>query len=341
MNFYKNSNLTINNFYIKIIGSILISIVYATLLSILPNYIFRDRDEYIVYAIYSNDILKNYSFESVFFNEPLFLIYNSILSNFFPAQLVPKVGVFFITFTLSYFILIYAKSFLKILLGFFLLFFVSYTFHLQLVVLRQGIATAIFMWFVHFFWGQKKFYPLCFTLPFFHASFFIIIPVLLYDNFLSRYFKNIKTKIVIISISMIALSLILLKVAADLGVRQATEDHLLNNENSGGGFILFAFIFIFLFFRGLNNVYNDKYGRISILGLIIYLMFYFSIPISGRIIATFLPFMYVYIISSKNYKILFASIAFLIINMYLFYSSVTGGSLTLEGVRYLDNILKF
>lgn len=343
MNLYQDSSTSSNNFYIKKIGSILISVIYAALLSSFPNFIFRDREEYFVYAVYSVDILKEYSYSlsSYLFNEPLFLYYNSFLAYFFPFDIVPRVGVFFIAFTLSYFILRHASSFLKVLLGFFLLFFVSYTFHLQLVVIRQGIATAIFMWLVYFFWGQKKFYPFCFLLPFIHSSFFIIISVILYDKFLSYHIKNIKIRIVFISITMFFVSFILLQIAADLGVRQASGDYLLNNENSGGGFILFAFIFVFMFFRGLNNVYGDKYGKIAILGLIVYLMFYFTIPISGRIIATFLPFMYVYIVSSKNLKIIFAAIVFLVINIYIFYNSITSGSLTLEGVRYLDSILIF
>lgn len=340
MNFHRNSNLS-GNRYIKKNVSILISITYATLLSSFPNFVFRDRDTYVTYAIYSVGLLEDYSSSSYLFNEPLFLYYNNILSYFFSVDVVPRVGVFFISFTLAYFILIKSSSYLKVILGFLLLFFVSYTFHLQLVVLRQGIATALLVWFVHFFWGQKKFYPLCFLLPFFHASFFIIITVLLYDKILSYYIESVKTKVIVISASLLVSSFMLLKIAAELGVRQATENHLLNNENSGGGFILFSFIFIFLFFRGLNNVYRDKYGRIAVLGLITYLMFYFSIPVSGRIIATFLPFMYIYIVSSKNIKIIFAAVAFLIVNTYIFYGSITGGSLTLEGVRYLNSILTF
>lgn len=338
MVFQQNSNLN-SNYYIKKIGSILISMIYAALLSSFPSFIFRDRDEYVVYATYSTSLLENYDSLSYIFNEPIFLYYNKILSYVFSVNLIPKVGVFLIAFTLAYFILIYASSFLKIILGFFLIFFVSYTFHLQLVVLRQGLATIMLMWFVHLYWGQKKFYLLCFILPFFHASFFIIVPTLIYDRILSNYISSTKIKILIISISMMFLSLILLQIATDLGVRQATQDHLLNNENGGGGFILFAFIFMFLYFRGLNNVYNNKYGRISILGLIVYLAFYFTVPVSGRIIGTFLPFMYIYIVSSKNLKITTAALVFLIINILLFLSSIVDGSLTLEGVRYLNNIL--
>ena len=198
MNINQSSNFNIN-YYIRITIIVLISIAYATILSSFSNSIFRDRDNYVIYATYSADILNNYSPSSYLFNEPLFLYYNSVLSYFFPVDIVPRVGVFFISFTLAYFILIYASSFLKVILGFLLLFFVSYTFHLQLVVLRQGIATAIFIYLVHFFWGQKKFYPLCFVLAFIHSSFFIITAVLIYDKILSYYIKNVKTKIIIIS----------------------------------------------------------------------------------------------------------------------------------------------
>lgn len=337
MSISQSSNPRVN-YYIKNIVAIIISILYAVVLSSFSNDLFYDRENYIIYATYSNDILNSYSSLSYLFNEPLFLYYNSLLSNLFPFEVVPKIGVFFTAFTLMYFISKYAESFLKFILGFLLLIFVSYTFHLQLVALRQGIATAFFIWIVYFFWNKKIFYPLCLLLPFFHSSFFIISAVLLYNDVLSYKIKDVKKLIIILIISLSFFSLFLLQVASILGVRQATEDHLLTSQNSGGGFVLFLFIFLFMFFRGLNNIYRDKFGKIAILGLVVYLTFYFTIPISGRIIGTFLPFMYVYIVSSRNIKVAFASIVFLIVNIYLFHSSVTNNSLTLEGVRYFNKI---
>lgn len=340
MSFVEKSNLD-SNYYVKVFLSVSISLIYALLLTILPNYLFRDREEYIVYATYSSSILESSNSLTLLFNEPLFLFYNKMLSYIFPSNLIPKVSVFFISFTLMYFIVIKANSFLRFLLGFFLVFFVQYTFHLQLVVLRQGIATALLMWFVYFFWGQKKFYPSCFLLPFFHSSFFIIVFVLLYDNFLSYFIKGVKKRLVLIAITTSILSFILLEFARILGVRQASQSHLMQNDNGGGGFILFSFILLILFFRGMNNVYKDKFGRMAILGIIVYLAFYYTVPVSGRIISSFLPFLYIYIVASKNWKIIILANIFLIVNLCLFYSSIVDASLTLEGARYLNYFFSF
>lgn len=340
MNSIKKPNLY-SNYYLKVYLSSLLSIVYAFLLSSIPNYLFRDREEYVVYAIYSTNLLEEYDSLSYIFNEPLFLYYNKILSYIFSVDFIPKVGVFFISFTLMYFILIYSTSMFKVLLGSLLIFFVSYTFHLQLVVLRQGIATAFFMWFVYFFWDQRKFYPLCFLLPFFHSSFFIIIFLLIYNDLLSYFIEGVKKRLFLITLTLSTSSFILLEFAQNLGLRQASQSHLLENNNSGGGLLLFSFALLILFFRGLNNVYQDKYGRIAVLGIIVYISFYYTVPVSGRIISTFLPFMYVYIVSSKNWKIIILANIFLIVHLFLFRSSISGGSLTLEGVRYLNNIFLF
>lgn len=328
--------------YSKALISFLLAVSYSYFLSSFPNELFRDRDNYIIYAILSNELGEKYSTLSYFFNEPLFLYYNEVLSNFFLPDVVPKVGVFFVSFTLAYFILKYASDFFVVLLGFLLLFFVSYTFHLQLVVLRQGIATALLIWFVYFFWDNKKvFYFLCFLLPFLHVSFFIVSSLLLYDYILSRLIRDVKLRILLITVTVFLASFMMLGVASSLGVRQAGEEHLEVNENGGGGFVLFSFILIFLFFRGLNNVYRDKYGRIAILGLIAYLAFYFTLPISGRLIGTFLPFFYIYVVSCNNLKVVFSAFIFLILSMFLYYGSLVNGSLTLKGVRYLNSILGF
>jgi len=325
--------------YVKISISIFFACIYAYFLSSLSNDIFRDRGNYIVYARNFDSIGRGNSLISSLVNEPIFLFYNELLSYIFVQETVPKVGVFIIAFTLSYFIFKYSKNILLAIFGLLLLFFVSYTFHLQLVVLRQGIATALLIWIVYLFWGKRIFYPLTFLLSFFHVSFFIVFFVLFYDYILSKYITNIKLRLFLITITTFLGSFFLLRIALGLGVRQAESSHLQINENSGGGFILFSFLLIFLFFRGFNNVYSDRYGRVATLGLIAYLALYFTIPVSGRLIGTFLPFFYIYIVSCRSSKVIFAAVIFLIVNIYLYYGSITGGSLTLEGVRYLDNIL--
>jgi hypothetical protein len=130
----------------------------------------------------------------------------------------------------------------------------------------------------------------------------------------------------------------MLKIAGALGVRQASAEHLLNNNAGGGGFILFSFLSVFMFLRGVNNMYSDSYGRIALLGCVTYLAFYFTLPVSGRLIASFLPFYYIYYVSSGNKKTFFAGLVFLIVNIVLFYGAITNGSLTIVGANYVQSL---
>jgi hypothetical protein len=327
--------------FYSILFYIIISIFYGLLLSSWPNDFFKDRENYRRYAE-SFELLSN-KYDSVvyFFNEPLFLFYNNFLSHFFAPEQVPQVSVFIIAATLAFFILKYARSYPMIFVGFGFLFFISYTFHLQLVVLRQGLATAFLLWFVCFFYEKKPFYPLCFLLSFFHISFLIVFFILFYEKVLSTRIKNLNLRMIFYFISLLIISFFMLKVASSLGIRQAEGEHLLNSSNGGGGFLLFGFVLLFFYLRGFGNVYKSAYGKIALLGVLAYLAFYFTIPISGRLISTYLPFFYIYVISCSSLKVYFAACIFFLVNLFLFTSSIAGGSLTTIGVNNLNYIFPF
>lgn len=325
--------------HIRLISIVIISLLYAYFLSSLPNEYFRDRTSYIRYALYSHEILQQYDGYTYLVNEPLFLLFNFIFSGISNFELVPKIYVFFISFTIFYLIVRNSNNIVSGLLACLLLFFIPFTFHLQLVVLRQGIATALLLWSTHFFWENKKvFYTICFLLSFFHISFIIIFLILITDYILSLYIKNIKIKLLANSLILFVSSSVMLGLAKSLGVRQAQSDHLLQNNNGFGGFVLFLFLFIFLYFRGLNNTYNDRYGRISLIGILAYLSFYYTIPVSGRLISSILPFALIYLASSNNLKIIFSFFILLLVSFIIFVSSISGGSLTFEGVSYLNSL---
>lgn len=324
----------------KVFISLVVSFFYALVLAIIPNDFFRDRYNYSLYADRLSEIQQRFSIETFFFNEPLFYYINKFLYVFFSAELIPKLFVFFIAFSISYLLIIYSRNIFNAVLGLLLLFFVSYTFHLQLVVLRQGVATALLLWFVYYYWDNKKvFYPICFLLSLIHVSFFIVFFIIFIDYFLSCYFKNIKFRIVLIALMLLASSFSMVQLAASLGVRQVqSEGYLSTTEGGGGGFILFSFVLVFILLRGPNNVYRNKFGRIAILGIVAYLSFYYTIPVSGRIIATFIPFLYIYTVSSTNWKVLLSVTVFLMVNIYLFTGSISDGSLTPVGVNFLNSL---
>lgn len=319
--------------------SSLVALLYGVILANLPNNYFKDRDNYIAYAKNVDVMLSRFDGIAFFFNEPLFGFYNKFLSNFVDPNLVPKLGVFFISATIAFFIMRYSKNWLAAVIGFILLFFVSFTFHLQLVVLRQGIATALLMWATHFFRQTWRFYFCAFLLSFFHISFIFVFFFLLLDRIVGEFFKNVKFRVFVIFCSMLLVSFTALKIASAIGVRQAASDNLINNQSGGGGFLLFTFMAAFLCIRGLNNVFRDSFGRVSFIGILTYLVFYYSIPISGRIIGTFLPFFYVYFVSEFRKKIVISATVFLIVNLFIFWGSVKSGSLTEEGIRFFGGFL--
>ncbi|MEK5765011.1 hypothetical protein VXE39_19935, partial [Acinetobacter junii] len=74
-----------------------------------------------------------------------------------------------------------------------------------------------------------------------------------------------------------------------LGVRQATEDHIVSSVNVGGGAFL-CFMMILLYFLFIYKV-DEKNKRIydfSILGLSIFIGLYFISPVAGRLMSTFI-----------------------------------------------------
>lgn len=184
-------------------------------------------------------------------------------------------GVFFIAETFSFFILRFSKNWVVAIIAMLMLFFVSYTFHAQLVVLRQGIATALLMWTVFYFKDSKWLYFIVFLLGFFHTSFFIVFLVFYFDYVLRFFLKDLMLRLIVFSMVMFLTSFFMLDIATTLGARQASGTHLLNNENNGGAFLLFFFMMVFIYLRGLSNVYNDRFGKVVVLGFMLYLVFYF------------------------------------------------------------------
>lgn len=135
-----------------------VSVLFAFLLTLLPNEYFRDRENYIVYARESLSVMEQYDGIGLFTNEPLFLWLNHVFSFVFDERSVPLVFVFFVGFTVSYFIFVRSRNALLAVLGFFALILVPQSFHMLLVVLRQAFTAALLMWIIYYFWRSKFFF---------------------------------------------------------------------------------------------------------------------------------------------------------------------------------------
>lgn len=305
-----------------------ISFFYASALSSIPSLYFRDRVNYYMYAKDFERISEQYlTFSSKLFNEPIFLYINKFFS-FIPADNLILYFVFFISFTCSFIILNYSRNVIYGFLGLCLLFFIPQTFHLQLVILRQGIAASLLLWFL--FFNNKLDYKLLLLLlllSFIHTSFFILLGMLLIDKILINQSKNIRFFSQLVYGLFIGFSYHLLGMI--FSIRQVTESHMTSVGGvSGISFIIWSTVLYYLYRYYKNS--NDTIILISIYGLIFYLSNYFISPISGRIFSTFLPFIIITLLKNMTKQRIIILILLLVSNLFIFSSTISNNSLLIK-----------
>jgi hypothetical protein len=236
-------------------------------------------------------------------------------------------------------LLFFSKNNIAFILGIISLIFISYTFHLQFVILRQGFAATLFLIFTVFFYYKRYYLTLVLFLGFIHSSFFLIWFVIFADKFLSVFISNFNYMVFILLVLIIVSSFSMLHVAQYLGLRQSVGSDLTDNSNGGGGFVLFLFLFLCLYASNFNKMILNPIGYVALIGFVIYLGFYFTVPVSGRVISTFLPFYYIYFVSNFYPKVFYPALVFVLVNIIIFYNSIVNGSLTIDGINYLNNLL--
>ncbi|MEQ4702819.1 EpsG family protein [Providencia huaxiensis] len=317
---------------------ILCSTLYSYILATLPNYIFRDRANYLVYAEKSNEILQQYNGISVISNEPLFLLINTVLNSIFPLEIIPNIIVFFISFTISYIILVRSKNILLGILGILCILSIAQMFHLQLVILRQGLATALLLWIVYFFWNKKYFLYLVFILAFIHSSMLLIVFFFLIDKITKKYISHkIEYRIIVLLFISFFTSILIIPIAELLSMRQAKEYDDISNSVGGGNFILYSLILITLITQQKKIFLDDGIYTATIIGISIYIGMYFISPLSGRLISTFTPFIICTLCYFNNLRSYLLLLIIISINSFIFYSTVINNSLTSEGILFLNN----
>ncbi|NVP02084.1 EpsG family protein [Photobacterium damselae subsp. damselae] len=304
-----------------------VSFIYASILSSIPSVYFRDRVNYYIYAKDFDRISSQYStFSSKLFNEPIFLYINNFFS-FISSDKLILYFVFFIAFTCSFMILNYSRNAMYGLLGLCLLFFIPQTFHLQLVILRQGIATSLLLWFIFFNHNKLDYKLLLFVLllSFIHTSFFILLGMLLIDKILID--KNIRFFAQLTYGIFIGFSYHLIGIV--FSIRQVTESHMESvGSVSGISFIIWSSIlyYIYRYYRATNDIII----LISIYGLIFYLSNYFISPISGRIFSTFLPFILITLLKNMTKQRVVILIFLLLSNLLIFPTTISNNSLLIK-----------
>lgn len=261
------------------IGCVLIAFVYAALLASVPMEGMMDRDNYLDMARVSPLILVRYfgrGILDVLTNEPVWLGINSLLSFFLEPDVIVRIIVFFSAFTVAYLVLKHSKQHFILLILLLLFPMVIKNF---IVHLRQGLAIAFFAigWFAS---GRKTKYFFYALSPLIHSSFFLILPLMLLREILTKLRFAIDIKAIAYVLAGIGIGFGVVLLADILGARQAETSAVMDSQISGVGFVMWTLIALLFVLQGRR--FLDK-NTFVIGALLFYLATYFLTPIAGRV----------------------------------------------------------
>lgn len=331
-----NSERTI---IIKIIFIIIVSLIYANWMASLPNSIFRDRDNYMVYASIPFKLLaRAISSGSFLFKEPLFLLLNQGLLSLHndPAKTV-HILVFFTTFCTSFYAFYRANSAFGGLVVILFLFIQVQSLGLQLVTLRQGICAGILLLLIH----KRSMHLLSLLLlcGFIHNSFFVFAAFYGMQLLLGRHFgiTSNRAKSIYIAIFGLFFFSMFSVLSSLVATKQNLETIEVGDASGGGGaFIVWLIVLFYLLAFKTNvgikekNDANRNIYNLAIIGLLIYLTGYFLTPIVGRMIGVFIPFIIMALLHNFKVRDVFFIALVFGINFYLYLSGSFEGVLTVS-----------
>ena len=238
-----------------------------------------DRSNYLIYAENSLIIVGRYLDESIltlFFNEPIWLLINIVLSSFLEPQNTLRTIIFVSSFTVSFLLLRNNLRYFWILL--IILVFPSVIKNF-IIHIRQGLAIAFFLigWFSL---SKSKKYFFFILSPFVHASFFIVIVIYFISSILQKMKFTFDVRLFIYLIIGLFVSLGLGFISSLLGMRQANEYEFTAPSSSGLGFLFWLGILIIYISNGKDFLRKNSF----ILGMIVfYLTTYFFVEVTARI----------------------------------------------------------
>ncbi|WP_439888866.1 hypothetical protein ACSX1C_07205 [Pseudomonas sp. MBLB4123] len=253
------------------------SIVYAAVLSGLQVDAFVDRDNYLVYAEYSSDILERYVGEgalSVIFNEPVWLFINIFLSFFFFPDVVLRVIIFFSSFFTCIYILRFKVEYFFVLLVFLLL---PQILKNNIIHLRQGLAITFFLmgWFSSRSGLRWTFMGLSSLI---HASFLFLVLLFFLNQLFTIFRYSTGLRVLLISLLSVTIGGAGMWLARVLGARQGEGAQYFSV--SGLGFIFWLAVAVLFFSQGRQFLRANAFA-FSI--LLFYLITYFFLPVTARI----------------------------------------------------------
>jgi hypothetical protein len=274
------------------------AMAYGLGLSSLPVDAFVDRNNYLVYAGHSTEIIFRYIEQqpwSVFFNEPLWLGVNVFLGSFLFPDNVLRTIIFTSSFLTAYLVLRSRPNDIFLLLFVLLL---PQVLKNNIIHLRQGLAIAVFLcgWFCC---RKNRRYLLFISACLIHSSFFIIMFLIVLNNFLIRFRLPVELRAVVISVGGIFVGLLGLWLAGFLGARQAGEYAGGAAEVSGLAFAFWAVIAGLFVLQGRAFLRSNS---IQFSFIIFYLSTYFLLPVTARVLESGLILIFISLLGLTSYR---------------------------------------
>lgn len=261
---------------------VVIAFTYAYILMNLPLFEFQDRQNYLVYAQSSDNVLRGNQARGILpliFNEPIWLLINIWLRNILEPKNVMKTIIFMASFLSSYSFVKLSNSKTRNILLMVILLLLPVILKNYITHLRQGLAIGLFMFGMLFSdWRRIAFVVVT---PFIHSSFFFIIFLTQIDKII-LWFANFetKTRIATVFIIGIILSLNLGQIAAFLGDRRLHIYNFTARDISGLGWLFWFIVLIVMVSAGKR--YLKQYS-ISAYCITFYLATYPFIEVTARI----------------------------------------------------------
>lgn len=327
---------------IDISYKIFLSIFIIFILIKLPNNLLWDRDNYLYYAEYSNRIIENYNdIFSLIFNDYLFLKINYFLSYFIKPEIIVSSFVILSLSILFYLLSKYSTNFLTFTIGVFLSILITPILHLEIIAIRQALATSIVLIGLYIFKDFRKIILVFLFASLIHSAFFLFMFLFFLDNLIFSKFKFNK-RIFLNSIIILLIAFSYLIIAALLGLRQVELYSSYDGAVGGGSFLIACCVFIYLYFYG-ETPHKLLYFFV-IQGFILFIVFYFfaNASVSARLLESIYPAFLLILVSKFRDKEVLIILLLILAYGFVWYN---GGVYILfevsniEAKNYLMNII--
>lgn len=265
--------------FFYLLAILLISAIYGWVLAGLPLDVFKDRQNYLVYADQSFFILLgNYArgVLTALTNEPVWLVINAGLGTVLEPEATLRIIIGVPASIVAFLVLRADPRNFVWLLVFLLL---PQIIKNHIVHLRQGLAVSFFL----FGWFSNSRYFRWFWLlltPLIHASFFFVLAVLSLSIFLRKMRLGVDIRNLLFCAAGAGTGLILGSLTQFLGARQAATYDFTSTQVTGLGFVFWMMVLFVMLLQGHKFMRQQAF---SLAVLMFYLSTYFMIEVTARI----------------------------------------------------------